>query len=1787
MVNFLVPFFDEIETGVFNSKTIPDRASRQSLADGINNFFPGDRSVFTESGEQAIRKTVQFVKALRGWKHPSIVIPSFICGSVYRAVKDLGHVTLMDADHSLNCKEDDASQNADIVLFASLGGKRRDVPFKKNPDQILIDDACQCFDGISGFRPETDFSIFSFGKGKQMYAGGGGVIYSSRYPLGELKRTTGEVLPDWQLFLINSQLSKINSINQRRRENGLYYLEKFSNIPWLTLPDALNHSFLKFNVFIEQGDLELWEVSRTPIMSEFFRWTASKGVEIEDTYWPLHVRFPAELNEPRYRKFEINHLWPQLVTLPCHPSLKKEDLDRVIEAVKEFQTRVQKINTGTQTVQSKPHNRQVYEENYTASQLDIPAPNTYFGKLYKIKMNLVKFFGKDKRIIDLGCGSGSYLIPLKKEGYLIDGLDFSEPLLKALNTYWKVELPNFEAPQTFLADMGQLPLREKSYNVAFSFSTLYYMPDIEGVIAEMQRTLKEGGVAILDFGNQQSLNNIEAQRVSTGVISYHIDLEKLFDVLSQKQLSVIQLRAFQLFPLYGGKTQKDIKINSVLTNLLADEKDGIMLDELLSSSPLLYPFAFRHLIVVQKNSSHIQQRSPLSQKSIEPEHMSKWWDESVQNMRVYARELAQKGQIEASLKIFADLLKKDPCDALTVLNILGLFEDKEYSDFGSSIAKSISLAMPVKQFHGTNPILNKSDTFNLAPIDLGQLRLNAKYRSVYDQVRASKTVVDLGCGGNPVEGATAAVDFSLEPTERGSGGINDLFFAQKGIRFANQRIDIHLPFMDKEFDYAFSRHSFEHTEDPATACEEMMRIAKEGVIITPSYFMEIISGRDYHKWLVLERGQTIFFFEKSYFEDRPFGKHPSIFDAILNDGDWYHPAITEETDYLRNVLRAYYYGHSPLVETVFKWKDHFNYQVIRKDGILIKIGDKIVSEHYNEDTIDQSRPQDIVRTPPINNEMPKNKSQQLVPLMNPQTKMGNSPRVSVILPTYNHKAMLPASIQSLLGQTFQNFELIIVNDGSTDGTREYLDGLNDAHIRVIHQDNKKLPGALNTGFSQAKGDYLTWTSDDNFCGPLYLEALAAALDSTPEAGFAYSAFAWVDEQGNITGIHRDQDFTYHHVLVNNPGNCSFMYRRSVQERLGLYDTQLEGAEDWDMWIRMVEKFQVVYVPEVLYYYRLHGDTMTALKQKLITANFMKAFNHAIERLGSNVELVKIYPEITQCSNQGEAQFYAAFDFGSDLLRSHIQRAEFAVQFLEAALKIGADSAAALTNLTLAYARCGQWDKASGLIDRLKQMDISPEIRSICEKILQARSQKNGKLLMEIPVFLVDKNTVELFRMEAKNRKVFSYTASYPDRHSISFSQNPTHPDQIQPVINKDDSLIKVSVIVPTFNRPKLLTKAIQSILNQTYTDYEIIVVNDAGEDVSQVVKSFNQPERIYYINHAKNKGLGAARNTGIQHAGGKYIAYLDDDDLYYADHLETLVQFLENNPYQAAYTDANRAHQQKEGDDYVTTERNLVYSIDFNPDLLLVQNITPVLCMMHAKSCLDQAGWFDETLSVYEDWDLWIRMAHHYPFAHIKKTTCEYTWREDGSTMSSSRTGFDDLLPEIYQRYRSYAQNRQRVDEAQSQSLKERKKSQQHRLAAAHLNQVLSQTDFPLALKSRDFEIDESMLAVVGEQITAADLEKNAQKSEFWKARHQQLEAAFNQQQKEKAARLLQQILDAEDIESALTMHQAQFDHFLLELVVNNQKQASREGETDLAEGMAELASYIQSALETAQRNNA
>ncbi len=192
---------------------------------------------------------------------------------------------------------------------------------------------------------------------------------------------------------------------------------------------------------------------------------------------------------------------------------------------------------------------------------------------------------------------------------------------------------------------------------------------------------------------------------------------------------------------------------------------------------------------------------------------------------------------------------------------------------------------------------------------------------------------------------------------------------------------------------------------------------------------------------------------------------------------------------------------------------------------------------------------------------------------------------------------------------------------------------------------------------------------------------------------------------------------------------------------------------------------------------------------------------------------------------------------------------------------------------------------------------------------------------------------------------------------------------------------KVSVVIPTYNRLQMVKEAVESVLVQDFEDFELIVVDDGSTDgTAEAIREYGG--RVRLIEHPHNRGVSAARNTGILHSRGKYIAFLDSDDLWVKGKLKIQVNFLDENPqYPLCYTDEIWI---RKGKRVNPMKKHSKYSGWIFEKCLPLCIISPSSAMMR-KTLFQKVGLFDEALPVCEDYDFWLRVSVRFPIFFINK----------------------------------------------------------------------------------------------------------------------------------------------------------------------------------------------------------
>ncbi|HEX4996834.1 MAG TPA: glycosyltransferase [Terriglobia bacterium] len=697
--------------------------------------------------------------------------------------------------------------------------------------------------------------------------------------------------------------------------------------------------------------------------------------------------------------------------------------------------------------------------------------------------------------------------------------------------------------------------------------------------------------------------------------------------------------------------------------------------------------------------------------------------------------------------------------------------------------------------------------------------------------------------------------------------------------------------------------------------------------------------------------------------------------------------------------------------------------------------------------------------------------------------------VSVVIPCYKQAQFLPEAVASVLEQSCRQFEIIIVDDGSPDDTavvaRRLADENPDQVIRLISHPNQGLAASRNAGIEAARGEFILPLDADDRIKPAFLETCLGMFASDPGLSIVG---ADLEEFGDSQRRIPCGNPALESIAVSNQINYCSLFRKSLWRQAGGYRANMRwGYEDWDFWITcLAGGARAAVAREPLFLYRKRGASMysSALErdaelQAQIVLNHPGLYDDATEEWADALVRLGDNPQT------GSPETLRAV-----LARRYVARArwrEASAHLLELARRPGATletrflaGVAAIKTMDFAGARrtlrrflderpddvaahflaalaaAAEGDLTSAREHAEDAVELDPTLTSAYETLIAlGRSQGDEEIARDLAARCSELQiplSPWIFSNSLPGARQTREWAELLYSKYLAFSPQPLltlraagaaggapAPEPARHEV-RVAAETRVSVIMPTFNRPELLAAAIDSVRKQKMQNFEILVVNDAGSDIDDVVSRRNKSRKITTIRHGRNLGLAAARNSGIRMARGEYIAYLDDDDLFYPDHLETLTRYLDANSAPVAYTDAARAHQSHGPEGWTVTHRDVPYSMDFDNDQILVGNFIPVLCVMHRRKCLETVGLFDESLTTHEDWDLWIRLSRQFAFTHLNRTTCEFSWRTDGSSMTSGKQrDFLRTIQAIYARTQEYAAGKRRVLEARARYLEQKK----------------------------------------------------------------------------------------------------------------------------------------------------
>jgi glycosyltransferase involved in cell wall biosynthesis len=231
--------------------------------------------------------------------------------------------------------------------------------------------------------------------------------------------------------------------------------------------------------------------------------------------------------------------------------------------------------------------------------------------------------------------------------------------------------------------------------------------------------------------------------------------------------------------------------------------------------------------------------------------------------------------------------------------------------------------------------------------------------------------------------------------------------------------------------------------------------------------------------------------------------------------------------------------------------------------------------------------------------------------MQPCGKIGQMATVDIIIPAFNAAKYLPAALESVSSQTFEDWQILLVDDGSTDNTAEVVAPFLDrfgSKIRFIRQNNRGLPAARNVAIQASTAEFLALLDADDVWLPCRLSESLKAFAERPQVGLAYGLVTHIDQEGRLGG-------TFEGNRRNAEGRIApYIYMRKVElpcptvtfrrrciDEVGIFDETMRATEDRDLWLRIALRYEVAFVPKVIAYYRLSPNSMSADSQRMLKA----------------------------------------------------------------------------------------------------------------------------------------------------------------------------------------------------------------------------------------------------------------------------------------------------------------------------------------------------------------------------------------------------------------------------------------------------------------------------------------------------------------------------------------------------------------------------------------------------------
>lgn len=493
-------------------------------------------------------------------------------------------------------------------------------------------------------------------------------------------------------------------------------------------------------------------------------------------------------------------------------------------------------------------------------------------------------------------------------------------------------------------------------------------------------------------------------------------------------------------------------------------------------------------------------------------------------------------------------------------------------------------------------------------------------------------------------------------------------------------------------------------------------------------------------------------------------------------------------------------------------------------------------------------------------------------------------KISVVLPVYNTKEeYLRESIESILTQTFGDFELILINDGSTNNAEDIILSYKDQRIRYIkNEENLGLIKTLNKGLKLAQGEYIARMDADDISRPQRFEKQADFLDKNPEVDILGTWFNYFPRQRIVQTQTQDKQIKEHMIVNSNQiGHPTVMFRKKIVSQLNAYyDEEATYAEDYALWLSLLDRAVFANLPEVLLDYRIHPTSICQSNEILQNLQVQRLMTVAQGKyFGLNVDSV--------------LEIIAKIESGQKLL----------------------------CNDTL-IVKCF-YETIKSLVQK-EGFSAQYEINKVFRR----------KLIKKLCLF----ERIKYIFNKRFNKTIFFVT------------EKP-----------------KISAVMALYNTPlKLFKRTLKSILNQTYQDFELLIIDDASKiDYSNYLNKIKD-SRLKYFRLDENSGPGNARNVGIKMAKGEFVAIVDSDDIYLPKRFEMQADFLDKNPDVSLISGGLKFSNNNRVPSILIEDAQIKAAMLFN------SQITNPCVMFRKNDFVEKNLFYPDDINFAEDYALWI-----------------------------------------------------------------------------------------------------------------------------------------------------------------------------------------------------------------------